>query len=90
MVIADTIAHAIDPPPFMFFLHQQAEELEVILVEIHGYLADLADLVVQDKVHEDDQKVHEALDEKEHQDHQRRKILAVMESWSQFLLRSQV
>ena len=42
---------------------------EVILVEIQGYLADLADLVV---VHEVDQKVHGALDDKEHQDHQRR------------------
>ena len=71
MVIADAIAHAIDPP-LLFFLHQQVEELEVILVEIQGYLADLADLVVQDKVHAVDQKVHEAFDEKEHQDHQRR------------------
>ena len=87
MVIA--IVHAIDPP-LLFFLHQQVEELEVILVEIQGYLADLADLVVQDKVHEVDQKVHEALDEKEHQDHQRRSILAVMESWSHLFFRSQV
>ena len=71
MVIADAIAHAIDPPLF-FSLHQQVEELEAILVEIQAYLADLADLVVQDKVHEFDQKVHEALDEKGHQDHQRR------------------
>ena len=55
MVIADTIAHAIDPP-LLFSLHQQVEELEVILVEIQAYLADLADLVVQDKVHEVDQK----------------------------------
>ena len=35
-------------------------------MEIQGYLADLADFVVQDKVHEGDQRVHEALDEKEH------------------------
>ena len=69
MVIADAIVHAIDPP-LLYFLHQQVEELEVILVEIQGNQADLTDLVVQDKVHEVDQKVHEALDEKEHQDHQ--------------------
>ena len=42
-------------------------ELKVILVEIQGYLADLADLVVQDKVHDVDQKVHVALEEKDHQ-----------------------
>ena len=73
----------------VIFLHQQVEELEVILVEILGDLADLADLVVQDKVHEVyhkvhevDQKVHEPLDEEEHQDHQRRQMLVVMESWS--------
>ena len=89
MVIAGAIVHAIDPP-LLFSLHQQVEELEAILVEIRGYLADLADLVVQGKVHEVDQKVHEALDEKEHQDHGRRKTLAVMESWSHLLLRSQV
>ena len=58
IVIADAIAHAIDPP-VLFFLHQQVEELEVSLVEIQGYLSDL---VVQDKVHKVDQKVHEALD----------------------------
>ena len=63
------IAHAIDPL-LLFSLHQQVEELEAILVEIQ---ACLADLVVQDKVQEVDQKVHEALDEKELQDHQRRK-----------------
>ena len=40
-----------------------------MLVEIQ---ANLADLVVQDEVHEVDQKVHEALDEKEHQGHQRK------------------
>ena len=68
VVIADAIVHAIDPP-LLFFLHQQVEELEVILLEIQGHLADLA---VQDKVHEVDHKVHEALDEKEHQDHHRR------------------
>ena len=61
MVIADAIAHAIDPP-LLFFVHQQVEELEVILVEIQDDLADLADLVVQDNVHKVDQKVHEALD----------------------------
>ena len=61
MVIADAIAHAIDTL-LLFFLHQQVDELVVILVK----------LVVQDKVHEVDQKVHEALDEKGHQDHQRR------------------
>ena len=44
--------------------HQQVEELEAILVEIQ--------VLVQDEVHEVDQKVHEAFDEKEHQDHQRR------------------
>ena len=67
MVIADAIAHATDPP-LLFFLHQQVEELGAILVEIiQGYLADQVDLVVQG-----DQGVHEALDEKEHQDHQRR------------------
>ena len=71
MVIEDAIAHAIDPP-LLFSLHLQVVELEVVLVEIHAYLADLADLIVQGKVHEVDQKVHEALDEKEHQDHQRR------------------
>ena len=71
MVIADAIAHAIDPL-LLFPLHQQVEELEAILVEIQGYLADQVDLVVQDKVHEVDQRVHEALDEKEHQDHPRR------------------
>ena len=54
MVIADAIVHAIDPP-FLFF-HQQVEELEVILVEIQGFLADLGDLVVQDKVRVVDQK----------------------------------
>ena len=67
MVIADAISHATDPP-LLFSLHQ-VEELEAILVEIQGYLADLAD---QDKVHEVDQKFHEALDEKERQDHRRR------------------
>ena len=71
IVIAGAIAHAIDPT-FLFSLHQQVEELEAIMVEIQCYLADQADLVVQDKVHEIDQRVHEALDEKEHQDHQRR------------------
>ena len=86
MVIADAIVHANDPP-LLFLLHQQVEELEVILVEIQGYLADL---VVQVKVHEVDQKVHEALDEKEHQDHQRKLNLAVMESWSHLLLRVRV
>ena len=69
MVIADAIVHAIDPP-LLYFLHQQVEELEVILVEIQGNQADMTDLVAQDNVHEVDQKVHEALDEKEHQDHQ--------------------
>ena len=49
------IAHAIDSP-LLFFLHHQVEELEVILLEIQGHLADQADLVVQDKVHEVDQK----------------------------------
>ena len=73
-MIANAICHAIDPP-LLFFLHQQVEELEVILAKIQAYLAD----VVQDKVLEVDQKVHEALDEKEHQDHQRRQILVVME-----------
>ena len=68
MVIADAIAHAIDPP-LLFSLQLQVLELEAILVEIQGHLADLAD---QDKVHDADQKVHEALDEKEHQDHQTR------------------
>ena len=63
MVIEDAIVQAIDPL-LSFFLHQQVEELEVILVEIQGYLAGLA---CQDKVHEVDQKVQEALDEKEHQ-----------------------
>ena len=48
------------------------------------------DLVVQDKVHEVDQKVHEALDEKEHQDPQIKQILAVKESWSHLFLRSRV
>ena len=71
MVIAGAIAHAIDPP-LLFSLHQHVEELEAILVEIQGYLTDSADLVFLEKVHEVDQKVHEALDEKEHQDHQRR------------------
>ena len=71
MVIAGAIARAIYPT-LLFSLHQQVEELEAILVEIQGYLADQADLVVQDKVHEIDQRVHEALDEKEHQDHQRK------------------
>ena len=71
MVIADAVVNAIDPP-LSFFLYQQVEKLEVVLVEIKGCLADLADLVVQDKVHEVDQKAHEALDVKEHQDHQRR------------------
>ena len=51
MVIADAIAHAIDPPLF-FCLHQQVEELEAILVDIQGYLADQLDLVVLDEVHE--------------------------------------
>ena len=45
MVIVDGIAHAIDPP-LLFSLHQQVEELEVILVEIQAHLADLEDLVV--------------------------------------------
>ena len=52
MVIAGAIARAIDPP-LLFSLHQQVEELEVILVKIQ---ACLADLVVQDRVHEVDQK----------------------------------
>ena len=85
MVIVDAIAHAVDPP-LLFSHHQHVEELEVIVVEIHGYLSDL---VVQDKVHEVDQKVQEALDEKEHQDHHRRKNLAVMEIWSHLFFRSQ-
>ena len=72
MVIADAIGHAIDPPLLLFLSYQQVEELEVILVGIQDSLADFADLVVQDKVHEVDQKVHEALDEKEHQDHQKK------------------
>ena len=42
-------------------------ELKVIWVEIQGYLADLADHVVQDKVYDVDQKVHVALEEKDHQ-----------------------
>ena len=42
------------------------------LVQMKGYLGDLADLVIQDSDHEVDQKVHEALDDKEHQDHQAR------------------
>ena len=71
MVIAGAIAHVIDPP-LLFFVHQQVGELEAILVDIHGYVADQAGLVVQDQVHEVDQKVHEASNEKEHQDHQRR------------------
>ena len=71
MVTAGAIAHAIDLP-LLFSLHQQVEELGAILVEIQGYLANQADLVVQDKVHDVDQKVHEVLDEKEHQDHYRR------------------
>ena len=41
MLIADAIAHAIDPP-LLFSLHQQVEELEAILVEIQGYLSHLA------------------------------------------------
>ena len=86
MVIADAIDHAVDPP-LLFFLHQQVEELEVILVEIQGYLADL---VVEDEDYEVYHKVHEALDVKEHKVHQRRYILAVMESWSHLFLRSQV
>ena len=56
MVIADAIAHAIDPTN-LFSLHQQVVELEATMVEIQGCLADQADLVVQEKV-------HEALDEK--------------------------
>ena len=64
MVIAGAIAHAIDPP-LLFSLHQQVEELEVILVEIQTYLADLADLVVQDRVHEVDQKDPRSLVRKE-------------------------
>ena len=84
MVIADVIAHAIDPP-LLFFHHQV-----VFLVRIQGCLADLVDLADQDKVQEVGQKVHEALDEKEHQDHQRRYILVVMESWYHLLLRAQV
>ena len=71
MVIADAIAHAIDPP-LLFSLYRQLEELEAILVEIQVYLADQADLADQDKVNEVGRKVFEALDEKEHQDHQRR------------------
>ena len=63
------------------------QELEAILVEMH---ANLADRVVQDKVHEVDEKAHEALDEKENQAHQRKFLFAVMESWSHLLLRSQV
>ena len=42
MKIADVVAHAIDPP-LLFSLHRQAEELEVILVEIQGNLADVVD-----------------------------------------------
>ena len=42
-------------PPFLLSLHQQVEELEAILVEIQGYLADQADAVVQDEVHDVDQ-----------------------------------
>ena len=49
-----------------YSLHQQVEELEAILVEIQDYLADL---MVQNKVHEVIKKVHEALDEKKHHDH---------------------
>ena len=69
MVIAGASAHAIDPP-LSFSLHQQVEE--PILIEIQDHLADQADLVFQDKVHQVDQKVHEAMDEEEHQDHQRK------------------
>ena len=57
-MIADAIAHAIDPPLLLLLL---LEEQEVILVEIQGYLADL---VVQDKLHEFGQQVHEASDKK--------------------------
>ena len=68
-------------------LHQQVQELEAILVEMQAYLADR---VVQDKVHDVDQKLHEALDEKENQTNKRKFLFAVMESWSHLLLRSQV
>ena len=66
MVIAGMTAHAMDPR-LMFYLslHQQVEELEVILVETQ------ADLAVQEKVNEVVQKVHEVSDEEEHQDHQK-------------------
>ena len=45
------------------------EELEVILLETQS---DLADLAVQEKIHEVVQKVHKVLDEEEYQDHQRK------------------
>ena len=60
MVIADVIDHAMHTR-LLLSSHQQLE-LEAILVEVQ---ADLADLVVPEEVHED-------LDEKERQDHQRR------------------
>ena len=63
MVIADVIDHTIDPKiSLSLSLHQQVEELEAILVEIQE------DLSVQ-VVHESVQQVHEAMDEKERQDH---------------------
>ena len=71
MVIADVTAHAMDPRLLLSLSvpHQQVEELVAILVEIQAGLADLA---VQEKVHEVVQKVFEASDQEEHQDHQRR------------------
>ena len=64
-VIADVTAHAMDPKLLLSLslsLHQQVVELEAILVEIQ---ADMADLAVQQNVHEDSV-------EKEDQDHQRK------------------
>ena len=78
MVIADAIVHAIDPP-LLFFLYQQVERaggnpggnLGVIWRILWFKIRSTRLLKRSTRLIE---RLHEALDEKEHQDHQRRYI----------------
>ena len=76
MEIVVVIAWAMHFQLLLFLFHQQVEELEAILVVVQVNLAVQEALAALEVCQEDSE---------EHQDHQRRQNLVVIESWSLLL-----